>query len=69
MPETEFHLKLPTDETIEKLDRMAKEHADKDVRFLAEAAAGYGRSILSVVNDGFPAIVKLVESSINKANG
>lgn len=44
----EVHVKLPGKETIEKLDRMAKDGTNEDVRFLAEVAAGFGRSIISI---------------------
>ena len=36
MPELDLPVKLPDDEALQKLDRMAQDHADPDVRFLAE---------------------------------
>lgn len=43
-------IKLPDDEAFQKLDRMAKEHSDEDIRYLAEVAAGWGRCIVSLAD-------------------
>lgn len=57
-----FRIKLPDEKSIEKCDRMAKEHPDEAVRDLAEMSAGLARCIISIAE----ALPEIAQSAVSE---